>query len=308
VTILTSFSVTPLDSVATVTDMPTDMPTGDELASLVGHRFPGGVYRIAHWENWLLTDCTGRAPLPDGLVHPIVLFHAPILGAGTSIGELFRLGRASGASGSVGLLGYDWEYHGPLREDIDYDVSGGIVAADRRMAATTPAAIEDRVAFSIEMRHADELVARVTNRWVFRRTPGPKPSEPRTFHPPSGDAIPPWSITVDAQRMKTMAAILRDPYPVHWDRDSNERLGLGGRVINQGPLNLSYIANMLMAWAGPTSIRRLTVAYGAPVLDDDEVTAHGVVTSSENGVAQCSVWLARGAEHVVTGTAEVTSP
>ena len=85
----------------------------DELAGLVGHRFPGGAYRVAHWENWLLTDCTGRDPMPGDLVHPIVLFHAPILGAGTSIAELFRLGGASGARGSVGLISYDWEYFGP---------------------------------------------------------------------------------------------------------------------------------------------------------------------------------------------------
>ena len=31
---------------------------------------------------------------------------------------------------------------------------------------------------------------------------------------------------VDPNKMKTMAAILRDPYPVHWDKDANETLGL----------------------------------------------------------------------------------
>ena len=57
--------------------------------------------------------------------------------------------------------------------------------------------------------------------------------------------------------MKTMAAILRDPYPIHWDRQATAALGLGGRTVNQGPLNLGYIANMLMAWAGDDAIRRL---------------------------------------------------
>jgi len=33
--------------------------------------------------------------------------------------------------------------------------------------------------------------------------------------------------SVDAQRMKTMAAILRDPYRVHWDRQATRRRGLG---------------------------------------------------------------------------------
>ena len=142
----------------------------ESLAALIGHRFPGGVYRVAHWENWLLTDCTGRDPMPGDLVHPIVLFHAPILGAGTSIAELFRLGGASGASGSVGLISYDWEYFGPIREDVDHAVEGGIASAER---LTTPSgAIDDHVSFRIELSDDGALVARVTNRWRFRRTAG----------------------------------------------------------------------------------------------------------------------------------------
>ena len=104
--------------------------------------------------------------------------------------------------------------------------------------------------------------------------------------PPVGTAIPPWEMaSVDPARMKTMAALLRDPYPVHWDRAATERLGLGGRVINQGPLNLGYVANMLMAWSGPASIRRLTVSFGRPVLDGDRVVAGGHVREVVDGVA-----------------------
>lgn len=142
------------------------MITEDELLALVGHRFPGGTYRVANWENWLLTDCTGRAPLPDTLVHPVVLFHAPILGAGTSITELFQLGQASGA-GSVGLESYDWEYFQALREDVVYRVGGGVVEAER--TTNSMGSIVDRVAFRIELHDGDTLAARVTNRWKFRR-------------------------------------------------------------------------------------------------------------------------------------------
>ena len=125
-----------------------------------------------------------------------------------------------------------------------------------------------------------------------------------------GDVIPSWSMDhVDSARMKTMAAILRDPYPVHWDRVANEALGLGQRVINQGPLNLSYVANMLLEWAGPTSIRRLTVSFGRPVLDGDHVVACGrvIALSVQDGEsrAECEVWLERDGEHVVDGTAVV---
>ena len=128
-----------------------------------------------------------------------------------------------------------------------------------------------------------------------------------------GDEIPEWTMEfVDPARMKTMAAILRDPYPVHWDREANAAFGLAGRVINQGPLNLGYIVNMLRAWAGPTCVRRLTVSYGRPVLDGDHVTARGRVTAIDERegerVATCDIWLYRNEEPVVTGTAVVQLP
>lgn len=131
-----------------------------------------------------------------------------------------------------------------------------------------------------------------------------------TFQVNVGDHIPTLTIeAVDPARMKTMAAILRDPYSVHWDRHANERIGLGARVINQGPLNVGYIANMLMAWAGADSIRRLTLSFGNPVLDGDRVVACGVVTAvhihASEQIAQCDVWLERDGEHVVTGLAVV---
>jgi acyl dehydratase len=128
-----------------------------------------------------------------------------------------------------------------------------------------------------------------------------------------GTEIPAWDMpSVEAARMRTMAAILRDPYPVHWDRDANERIGFGGRVINQGPLNLGYIVNMLHAWTGPGSVRRLTVRFGAPVLDEDHVTAHGKVTAIDEvggeRRATCEVWLARDGVPIVTGSAVVALP
>ena len=141
--------------------------TEAELHALVGHRFAGGAYRIQHWENWLLTDCTGRLPMPDDVVHPVALFHVPILGVGTSISELFQLGHARGA-GSVGLQGYDWQYFVTLREDVDYRMEGGIIEAQR--TTSDEGAVVDRLAFQIDLYDGDVLTARVTNRWIFRRS------------------------------------------------------------------------------------------------------------------------------------------
>jgi acyl dehydratase len=125
--------------------------------------------------------------------------------------------------------------------------------------------------------------------------------------------IPPWDMpAVDPARMRTMAAILRDPYPVHWDPVANERIGLGGRVVNQGPLNLGYIVNMLHAWSGPGCVRRLTVSFGPPVLDGEHVTAKGRVQEllevAGERRAVCEVWLERDGVAVVSGSAVVALP
>ncbi len=126
-----------------------------------------------------------------------------------------------------------------------------------------------------------------------------------------GFTIPSFIVeSVDPQRMKTMAAILRDPYPVHWDPEAVDAAGLGYRTVNQGPLNLGYIANMLMAWAGDGSIRRLTVTFGKRVLDGDRVIATGTVAevtaTDDDELAICSVALLRDAEVLVSGTAVVS--
>ena len=129
----------------------------------------------------------------------------------------------------------------------------------------------------------------------------------------AGDSIPEWTMErVRPERMRTMAAILRDPNPVHWDRKAVAALpfGIGERTINQGPLGLSYILNMLMDWAGPASVRRITIRFPKVVLDGDRVTARGTVTAlrEEDGarLADCEVWLERAGESpCLEGTATV---
>jgi len=119
--------------------------------------------------------------------------------------------------------------------------------------------------------------------------------------------------SVSAARMRTMAAILRDPNPVHWDRRAVAELGLGDRTINQGPLGLSYMINMLHAWSGPASVRRVFMQFPKVVLDGDRVTARGRVTAlrEANGerLADCDIWLHRGEDDVpLRGTATVALP
>ncbi len=129
-----------------------------------------------------------------------------------------------------------------------------------------------------------------------------------------GDAIPDWLMeSVRPERMRTMAAILRDPNPVHWDRDACDAIGFGKRTINQGPLGLSYMVNMLHAWAGPGCISRLVMTFPKVVLDGDRITARGAITvvREENGLrlADCDIWLEREpGDRPLVGTATVRLP
>lgn len=131
-----------------------------------------------------------------------------------------------------------------------------------------------------------------------------------------GDTIPAWVMdSVSPERMRTMAAILRDPNPLHWDRDAVAALplGLGRRTINQGPLGLSYIVNMLHAWAGPNCLRRIVMRFPQVVLDGERVVARGEITGlrTQNGetLAECAVWLEHHERGVLLeGTATVALP
>lgn len=143
------------------------IPSVEEITALAGHQFPGGSYKIEHWENFLLTACTGAELLPNGMVHPVALFHVPILGAKTSIAEMFELGQAESQLSIIPEY-YDWEMFEPLKEEVTYTISGKIVAAERR--ENEKGQIYDWVQFCFEMVSPEEVLsARATMAWQFTR-------------------------------------------------------------------------------------------------------------------------------------------
>ena len=143
------------------------IPAETDIMRLTGHRFPGGFYTVAHWENYLLTECTGAELLPNGMVHPVVLFHLPIIGADTSIAEMFALGQAE-SDLSIMIESYDWEILQPLREEIRYRISGGIGSAERCKNAQDK--LYDRIQFCFEVHTPEEtLAARTTITWHYTR-------------------------------------------------------------------------------------------------------------------------------------------
>lgn len=142
-------------------------PSEEAIRAIVGHKFPGGTYTIEHWENFLLTECTGARPLPNGLAHPVALFHVPILGARTSIAEMFALGQAE-SDDSIHIESYDWEFFQPLQEQVEYRITAEVTAADRR---TENDETFDRIQFRFDLTNPSGLLtARTTITWQYGRS------------------------------------------------------------------------------------------------------------------------------------------
>jgi 3-hydroxybutyryl-CoA dehydratase len=111
-----------------------------------------------------------------------------------------------------------------------------------------------------------------------------------------GDLLPAWRIeAVSPDSMRRLAETLRDPNPIHLDPAAVTRLGLGHRVINQGPANLAYIINMLHSAFPGSTLLQLDARFLANVFGGDAVEAGGRITAIETtgrGMqVSCDTWL-----------------
>jgi acyl dehydratase len=127
-----------------------------------------------------------------------------------------------------------------------------------------------------------------------------------------GFEIPPFEVAaVEAAHIKMFALILRDPNPIHFDLAAVAAAGLGTREVNQGGATLSYVLDMLVAWAGSRgAVKRLGCRFTANVFAGDRVTARGTVTAIEETagrlLAECDIWVeGEDGGKALTGTASV---
>jgi hypothetical protein len=143
--------------------------TAEEMQALVGHRFPGGTVTIERWESVLLADAAGGPPLPDGVVHPIWLFHGAIAAVGLTLRDLFALFRAESDEAIRGG-GYEWTLNAPLREGRPYRAGGQVTAVERKLSRTLGPM--DVTSFRIDL-HDDRdgiLVASTLSTWLVLRS------------------------------------------------------------------------------------------------------------------------------------------
>ncbi len=134
--------------------------------------------------------------------------------------------------------------------------------------------------------------------------------------------IPPFVVPeVRIEDIVAVMDVMGDMNPVHVDEELVAELGLRGRV-NQGPANIAYVMNMLIAWAGsPQAIRRIQMRFHSISCPGDRLEARGKVVElreTKNGessnlgnriMAHCDVELVRdGGEIILQGQAEVLLP
>jgi len=122
-----------------------------------------------------------------------------------------------------------------------------------------------------------------------------------------GDPLPPFVIeSVSPEAMKDWAVFLADPNPIHLDVEVVKAKGLGDRVINQGPINVAYMMNMLMAAFPGCRIDSMDSRFLDNVYGGDKAIASGTITAIEGNRISCEFTLnVEGRGTVNSGTATV---
>jgi acyl dehydratase len=114
--------------------------------------------------------------------------------------------------------------------------------------------------------------------------------------------------SVDVEKMKTMAALLQDPNPIHYDVDLVRHLKMGDAPVNQGPINLAFLMEAVSRFAGgPENLKAIRLRFLGNVFGGERVECTGTVTAvdAEAGTAELEVAATSDGRPVLGGTATV---
>lgn len=126
-------------------------------------------------------------------------------------------------------------------------------------------------------------------------------------HVKAGYTLPPFVIeSVSPDAMREWSVFLADPNPIHLDVEVVKAKGLGDKRINQGPINVAYMMNMLMTAFPGCRIETMESRFLDNVYEGDRVIASGEVTSVEGNRVSCDLRLdVDGRGTVNAGTATI---
>jgi len=120
-----------------------------------------------------------------------------------------------------------------------------------------------------------------------------------------GDALPPFVIDrISPEGMRDWSVFLADPNPIHLDVEVVKAKGLGDKRINQGPINVAYVINMLLAAFPGGRIEAMDSRFLDNVYEGDHLTASGTITAVDGNRLTCEFKLdVAGRGTVNSGTA-----
>jgi acyl dehydratase len=126
-----------------------------------------------------------------------------------------------------------------------------------------------------------------------------------------GDRLEPLTIDpVRAGPMKVIAALQDDPNPIHWDAAAAARAGLGERVINQGPITISWLLRLAAREAGGAGgVRELRARFLGNVREGDRVECGGTASAIDEiaGEAVLELFAVVDGVEVAEATARIRS-
>lgn len=107
-----------------------------------------------------------------------------------------------------------------------------------------------------------------------------------------GDALVPSVVDpISTEVIRLWSEFLADPNPIHLDPAAVAALGLGDRVISQGPANMAYAMNLLAANFPGTRIESFHTRFVGNVFAEDRVVAGGKITAIDGDRMTCELWL-----------------
>ena len=259
-------------------------------SGLAGRELPAGTARLEPYQNWLLLDAFYSEPRSEP--HPLAAFILANRGIGISLADLFTLFGSDINDGPL-LAESQIELHRPLAEDADYEIRGEITAVERRRSRRIGPF--DRITCRFDLFQDGAPAATVTN--VFAIPCEPKGAvaawteergacderrgKAATQGRPEASGMAGQLDYVDPARMKTLALLLADPNPIHFDQAAARRLAGTDRAVNQGPSTMALGVNMLLAAFPGARLVSYRVRLLGLVLAGDGVEGGGTVVDRE---------------------------
>jgi acyl dehydratase len=124
-----------------------------------------------------------------------------------------------------------------------------------------------------------------------------------------GQQLEPFVIeSVDAEKMKTMAALLQDPNPIHFDTTVTRSLGMGDRPVNQGPTNMTWMIESVQRFAGGADkVASIKIRFLGNVFGGERYEVTGTVTAIDAaaGIAEIEVSATSDGRPALGGVARV---